>query len=52
MDPGQKNDPKIKNIACITSPVGGSDNLILQIRRCEWTQDKKMTQSKSPIKNS
>ena len=25
---------------------------IIQIRRCEWTQDKKMTRSKSPIKNS
>ena len=24
----------------------------IQIRRCEWTQGKKMTQSKSPIKNS
>ena len=24
----------------------------IQIRRCEWTQAKKMTQSKSPIKNS
>ena len=23
----------------------------IQIRRCEWTQGKKMTQSKSPIKN-
>ena len=53
---------------CGTSQVGGTDpqKLILngypricnpyccdiQIRRCEWTQDKKMTQSKSPIKNS
>ena len=24
----------------------------IQIRTCEWTQGKKMTQSKSPIKNS
>ena len=24
----------------------------IQIRRCEWTQGKKMTQSKSLIKNS
>ena len=24
----------------------------IQIRRCEWTQGKKMTQSKLPIKNS
>ena len=24
----------------------------IQIQRCEWTQGKKMTQSKSPIKNS
>ena len=24
----------------------------IQIRRCQWTQGKKMTQSKSPIKNS
>ena len=34
--------PRISNPYC-------SD---IQIRRCEWTQGKKMTQSKSPIKNS
>ena len=49
-----------------TSSVGGMEEIDLngyprisnpyrrniQIRRCEWTQGYKMTQSKSPIKNS
>ena len=32
----------------ISNPYGRE----IQIQRCEWTQGKKMTQSKSPIKNS